>query len=170
MKSGHYRLVTVCPGDGWALCSWQSRAMDDARRGVSAEEARSRIGSPHLVALVSQKQKRKVTEMKLQRKVALVMIMAVLLLSFGAVRFALAVGSDLKEAASEIQTAQTLLTKANSDWQAMENKMRMMKNSKEDLRDMGTVMEMQAAVQNDFAQASQHILNAVEVIEKHFNK
>lgn len=108
--------------------------------------------------------------MKLQRKVALVMIMAVLLLSFGAVRFALAVGSDLKEAATEIQMAQTLLTKATSDWQAMENKMRMMKNSKEDLKDMGTVMEMQAAVQNDFAQASQHILNAVEVIEKHFNK
>jgi hypothetical protein len=137
---------------------------------VSEEEAGSRTGSPHLAALVSQKRKRKVTGMKLQRKVALVMIMAVLLLSFGAVRFALAVGSDLKEAASEIQMAQTLLTKANSDWQAMSNKMHMMKNSKEDIRDMGTVMEMQATVQSDFAQASQHILNAVEVIEKHFTK
>jgi hypothetical protein len=46
----------------------------------------------------------------------------------------------------------------------------MKSNSKEDLRDMGNVMGMQATVQKDFAQASQHILNAVEVIEKHFSK
>jgi hypothetical protein len=109
--------------------------------------------------------------MKLHRKVALLVIMAVLLTSFVAVRWAFAVGSDLKEAATEIQMAQTMLTKATSDWQAMENKMMMMKsNSKEDLRGMGDVMGMQATVQKDFAQASQHMLNAVEVIEKHFSK
>ncbi len=109
--------------------------------------------------------------MTLQRKVVFVVIMACLLLSVGAVGFALALDNDMKQTAYEIKAAQTLLTKGNSDWQAMESKMKMMKtNSKADITDVGSIMEMQAAVQSDFAQANQHIVNAVMSISKHLNK
>jgi hypothetical protein len=109
--------------------------------------------------------------MKLQPKVALVVIMTCLLLTAGAVGFALALDNDMKQTAYEIKAAETLLTKANSDWQSMENKMQMMKsNSKADITDGIQIMEMQATVQSDFAQANQHIVNAVMSISKHLNK
>ena len=109
--------------------------------------------------------------MKLQPKVALVVIMTCLLLTAGAVGFALALDNDMKQTAYEIKVAQTLLTKASGDWQAMESTMQMMKtNSKADITDGIHIMEMQAAVQSDFAQANQHILNAVMSISKHLNK
>lgn len=109
--------------------------------------------------------------MKVQPRVALVVIMVCLLLTGGAVGYALALDNDMKQTAYEIKAAQTLLTKANSDWQAMENRMKMMKtNSKADITDGMNVMELQATVQSDFAQANLHIVNALMSMSKHLNK
>lgn len=112
--------------------------------------------------------------MTLKRKVALIVAVGVLVLGFGAIRFALAVDNDFKQVAYEIRLAQGALQKTNTDWKSMvdQSKSVMHTNFKGDTVDqvMGKYMDLQAAVAADLMESNQHTLNAVEVIEKHFTK
>ncbi len=112
--------------------------------------------------------------MTLKRKVALIVAVGVLVLGFGAVRFALAVDNDMKQVGYEIRLAQDSLKKTHTDWQSMvdQGKNVMHTNFKGDTVDqeMGKYMDLQASVVADLLEANQHTVNAVEVLEKHFTK